>query len=179
MRTKILAALAAILIAAGVAARADRPAPKKLTGDMTKLHYMIGSWSCLTKTPAADKMPAQTHKGTTTFGVATGNTLGFYIDSDQYAAGGFMGESQDKKSWWISTADAFGGATWETGKGGGTSVSSMTGLSSYQGHTTPVRDTFTKISSTKYRDLYETQQKGQWMMGADSTCTKTSDKPSM
>jgi hypothetical protein len=176
MHAKILAAVTAILIAAGLVARADQPAQHKLTGDMVKLQYLIGAWSCTTKLPAADKMPARKVKGTTQFYIGPSNTVEFYLESDGYASSGFLGLAPDKKTGLLSGADVFGGTTMESGERSGGSYQ-MAGTSAYQGQSTLVRETVTKLSDKKYRDLFESRKNGQWTLGADSTCTKTSDKP--
>ncbi len=165
----------AVAAYATTALSAPKPAPA-LTGPITKLQYLIGTWSCATKVAASPTMAASTHQGTIMFSVEPSNTVGYYLRSDMYSSGGYIGWMDSKKMWWSSSADNFGGVTNESGPDNAGAGSTMTGTTIYQGQSMSSRDTITKISNTKYRDLYETQKGGAWSMGADSSCTKTSDK---
>jgi hypothetical protein len=165
----------AIVAFASVGSSAPPPAPT-LSPPVTKLQYLIGTWTCSTKIPAHGSMPAATHNGTIMFSVEPSNTVGYYLRSDQYSTGGYIGWMTDKKMWYSSSADNFGGTTNEAGPDKAGSGSVMTGTSTYQGQTMGSRDTITKISDTKYHDLYEIQKGATWSMGADSSCTKISNK---
>jgi hypothetical protein len=172
-----VAALSTFAVAAyaTIALSAPKPAPA-LTGPITKLQYLIGTWSCTTNVAASPTMAASTHQGTMMFSVEPSNTVGFYLQSDIYSTGGYIGWVDAKKMWWSSSADNFGGVVSEAGPDSAGAGSTLTGTTLYQGQTIGSRDTITKISDTKYHDLYEIQNGGAWSMGAESTCTKTSDK---
>jgi hypothetical protein len=162
----------AVAAFASTGSAASKPA---LSGSMTKMQYLIGTWSCTTKVAASPSMAASTHQGTIMFSVEPSNTVGYYLRSDMYSSGGYIGWMDSKKMWWSSSADNFGGVTNESGPDTG-ATSTMIGTTVFQGQSMGSRDTITKISATKYRDLYETQKGAVWSMGADSSCTKTSDK---
>jgi hypothetical protein len=172
----VVALIAIAVLAIATKVWSAQAAPSKLTGPMTKMQYLIGTWSCQTKLPAEDKMPARTMPGTVYFSVEPGNTVGYYLSSKEYSSGGYMGWMASKKLWWSSSADNFGGTAIETGTDSNSRTATMTGTMTMQGQNAPTRDTITKVSDTKYRDLAEVQKNGTWTMQADSTCTKTSNK---
>lgn len=144
---------------------------------MTKLQYLVGTWSCQTKLPAMDNMAAQTVGGNISFEVEPTNAIGYDLSAKGYSSAGFMGYMAQKGLWYSAGADVFGGTTLETSSGATGNVIVMSGNSTSRGESMPSRDTMTKMSDTKYRDLYEVQKDGKWSMGADSMCTKTSNKP--
>lgn len=172
----VIAAVSMFAIAALAAPGSSASAPTfTLSGPMTKMTYLLGTWSCTTKVAASPTMAASTHKGTIIFAAEPSNTVGYYLLSDIYSSGGYIGWMASKKMWWSSSADNLGGVTNEAGPDGG-ATSTMTGTTIFQGQSMGSRDTITKISDKKYRDLYETQKGDTWSMGADSTCTKVSSK---
>lgn len=165
------------VVAAGLLVTPSSAAPPALTGKMTKFKYLVGIWDCQTKVPAMQSMPAHTAKGTASFEVAPGNTVGFGITSERYSAAGYLGYLDGKQLWWSSGADNFGGVTFETGKSSSGNVYTMNGSSMFGLSSVPTRDTITKTSDTKYEDLYQLEKNGKWVLGADSVCTKQSRTP--
>src|ERR1700736_3280318 len=162
--------LAAVLGALVTVDRSSAAAPT-LSGKMTKLQYLVGTWSCQTKLPAMGKQPAGTHPGNISFEIEPDNTVGYDVSSPEYSAAGFIGYQAAKNLWWSSGADNFGGVTFESG----TSGDVLTGMTFFAGKHMTSRDTITKTSDTKYEDLFQIQQSGKWTLGADSVCTKTSN----
>jgi hypothetical protein len=144
---------------------------------MTDLQYLVGTWACQTNLPAMGNTAARTMPGTISFEVEPGNTLGYDVSSTEYSGAGFMGYLDAKKLWWSSGADNFGGVSFEVATSGTSAKTVMSGTSTQGGQSVPSRDTMTKASNSKYEDLYETQKGGKWTLGADSTCTKTSNTP--
>jgi hypothetical protein len=144
-----------------------------LTGQMKKLQYLVGTWSCTTQLPAMGKEPAGSHKGSISFEIEPGNTVGYDVSSPEYSAAGFLGYQDAKKLWWSSGADNFSGVTFESG----TSGTVITGMTFFAGKHMASRDTITKTSDTKYEDLFQIEKAGKWTLGADSVCTKTSNTP--
>ncbi|MDQ6767837.1 MAG: hypothetical protein M3Z41_08515 [Candidatus Eremiobacteraeota bacterium] len=168
---------AVAVVVAGLLVTPSSAAPPTLTGKMTKLNYLVGLWNCQTKVPAMQSMPAHTAKGTASFEVEPGNTVGFRITSERYSAAGYLGYLDVKQLWWTSGADNFGGVTFETGKSSSGNVYTINGSSMLGGSSVPTRDTITKASDMKYEDVYQLQKNGQWVLGADSVCTKQSRTP--
>jgi hypothetical protein len=162
--------LAAVLGALLAVDRSSAATPA-LSGNMTKLQYLLGTWACQTKLPAMGKEPAGTHAGTISFEIEPGNTVGYDVSAPEYSAAGYLGYQEAKKLWWSSGADNFGGVTFESSTNGNV----LTGMTFWGGKHISSRDTITKSSNTKYEDLYQVQQGGKWTLGADSICTKTSN----
>ena len=169
--------LVAVLASAAAINQSNAAGPA-LTGKMTQLQYLIGSWTCQTKLPAMGKEPARTEKGTISFEIEPGNTVGYDVSGSKFSAAGYLGYQQATKLWWSSSADTLGEVTFESGASGYGNVNVMTGMTFYAGKHTSSRDTITKTSETKYEDLYEVEESGKWTLGSDSVCAKTSNTPS-
>jgi len=166
-----IAGLSALVISASSAA----PPARTLTGQMTQLQYLVGTWHCTIAVSAQGKMAAHTDVGTLLFDVEPSNTVGYYISSGPYAAGGFYGWVASKQLWYVSGADNFGGTSFETGSGSG-GLMMMTGSTTMQSRTMTTRDKYTKASATKIGDLSQYLKAGRWLTSYNSTCTKTSNK---
>lgn len=173
MKKAITIVCLAAVLGALLSVEQSRAAAPALSGKMTKLQYLVGTWSCQTKLPAMGKEPAGIHTGSISFEVEPGNTVGYDVSSLEYSAAGYLGYQEAKNLWWNSGSDNFGGVTFESGKNGNV----MTGMTFFGGKHISSRDTITKTSNTKYEDLYEIQQGGKWTLGADSVCTKSSNTP--
>jgi hypothetical protein len=170
---KLLLAAAIMFIGAssGVASSATAPA---LSGKMTQLQYLVGTWTCTTRLPATNKMRAQTITAKSVYWVDSANAIGNYYSSKPYSSSGFMGWMASKKLWWNSGADIFGSVSSETGKDSGTNVHVMTGTNLYQGQVATSRDTMTKISNTSYSDVFQLVQNGAVTFRGTTTCNKVS-----
>ncbi len=172
----ILMMFAALLFFGLSVGAASSATPASLTGSMTPLQYLVGTWKCDTKVAAMNNMPASTHSGTMSFDITDGNVLSYELEESPYASAGFIGYS-NQGVWWTTSADNFGGVTSESSPGGQGGVIVMNGVTMQGGKNVSSRDTITKSSDTKYEDLYETEQGSNWSMVADSVCTKTSNTP--
>lgn len=172
MKNAITVVCLLVVIATLLTVSRSSAAAPALTGQMTKLQYLIGTWSCMTQLPAMGKEPAGSHKGSISFEIEPGNTVGYDVSSPEYSAAGFLGYQDAKKLWWSSGADNFSGVTFESG-----TSTVMTGMTFYAGKHMASRDTITKTSATKYEDLFQIEKAGKWTLGADSVCTKTSNTP--
>jgi hypothetical protein len=177
MKKAIAVVFLAVLLCAASLSSPSSAATATLTGKMTELQYLVGTWACQTKLPAMGNTAARTMPGTISFEVEPDNTLGYDVSSTEYSGAGFMGYLDAKKLWWSSGADNFGGVSFEVATSGTSAKTVMSGTSTQGGQSVPSRDTMTKASNSKYEDLYETQKDGKWTLGADSTCTKTSNTP--
>jgi hypothetical protein len=175
MRKAILIVCLVGVLAAASAINQSSAAAPALSGKMTQLQYLVGTWTCQTKLPAMGNEPAGTHQGSISFEVEPSNTVSYDVSAPEYSAAGFIGYQQAKKLWWNSGADNFGGVTFESGTSESGDV--MTGMTFWGGKHVASRDTITKTSNTKYEDLYQVQKNGKWTLGADSNCTKTSNTP--
>ena len=176
LRTIAVVLVAAAIAAGATSAQSSALAPT-LTGQMTKLHYLVGTWTCRTRLPPADNMPARTHMGTASFEIEPGNTISFGVSAAGYSASGYMGYLDAKKMWWSAGSDNIGGITFETGTTTANGVTVMSGSSLMGGASQPTRDTISKVSDTRYEDLYQMEKGGKWVLGADSVCSKTSNTP--
>lgn len=169
----------AVLVVFGASssiASSNTAASSTLTGKMTNLRYLIGTWSCATKVSAFGKMPAHTETGKTLYWIEPGNTIGNYYGAKGYSSSGYLGWMASKKLWWSNSADRFGGVAAETGKNSITNAQLLTGTLWSQGQSSPIRDTMTKNADTSFRDVVEVKTNGTWSVVADSACTKISNK---
>lgn len=178
MRSIALISAAVVLVMATsvpVASSAEGPAPT-LSGKMTNLKYLIGTWGCVTKIAPIGSMKAQTIPATSRYWIEPQNVIGNYYGSKPFASSGYLGWNAAKKMWWSNAADLYGSIAYETGNDSGTNVQVLSGTNWYQGsQASTARDTFTKISDTSYRDRFELIQGGKVRFQGTSTCTKTSN----
>lgn len=181
MRTIWHAGIAALAViaASSSASFSDSTSEPALTGKMTHVQYLIGTWSCATKVAAFGKMQAHTETGKTVYWIEPGNVVGTYYGSKDFSSSGYLGWMASKNLWWSNSADRFATIGLETGKDSDTNSRVMTGTFSFQEQPAKSRDTFTKNSDTSFRDVVELETNSAWSVVADSTCTKTSDKPTM
>jgi hypothetical protein len=131
--------------------------------------YLIGTWNCTVKLAAMEGQPAMTDHGVLTFSISPNMTLHSHVAAKDYMSDSYQGYDSKTKTHWLDSADAFGNVTLETSKDGMV----FTGTSWQGGTSTPVRDTQSKISDTKIRDVTDEKENGKWMQLADAVCTKT------
>ena len=175
--TRIIFSLS-LIVASLLITTASSSAALTLSGKMTKLHYLVGTWSCRTTVASTANMPAETETGTISFEVEPGNAIGFDLTAPKYSAAGFIGYSTLNRIWWSAGSDNFGGVTLETGKS--TDVANviiLTGTTMQGADRVATRDRITKTSDTRYEDVYEMRHGSTWKMGAHSVCAKTSNTP--
>jgi hypothetical protein len=176
MRAIGLSIVVVVLAASSVvASSAAAPAPA-LSGKMTQMQYLVGTWACTTKIPAMGKMHAQTISAKDIYWIETVNVIGSYYSSKPYSSSGFIGWNNSKKIWWSDGADVYGTVGSSTGPDSGTNVQVMTGPSWSGGKVSTGRDTMTKTSDTSYTDHFELLQGGKVIFQGTSACTKTSNK---
>ena|SRR5579863_4319054 len=164
----------AVIAIVATSSRAWPDASPSLTGKMSQLNYLVGSWTCTTKIPAFGKAPAQTITATVTHWIEPSNVIGSHYSSRPYSSAGFTGWMASKKLWWSDGGDEGGATTFETGADSGTNVQVMTGTLWYQGQTSTVRDTMTKISDSSYSDFFQGRQGGKVIFEGKVVCTKSS-----
>jgi hypothetical protein len=176
MRIVTIIAAAAILILAVSPRAASSGAAPTLSGKMTQLKYLVGTWTCTTKVAPMGNMKAQTIPGKSVYWVEQGNVIATYYSSKPYSSSGFLGWMDSKKLWWSDGSDMYGSVDFETGKDSGTNVQVTTGTNWSQGDVSTARDTMTKIVDTRYSDSFQLTQNGKVLFQGTSACTKTSDK---
>ena len=174
----VLSATAVAVLALSPGAASSEAMPK-LSGKMSELQYLVGTWTCTTKIPANGKMRAQTISAKRFYWVEPENVIGTYYNSKPFSSSGFMGWSDTKKLWWSNGSDVYGAADILTGKDSGTNIQVLTGTNWYQGQTSSSRDTITKTSDTRYSDFFEILQGGKVTFQGTSVCAKTSNKVMM
>lgn len=171
LRTSTIVLLCAAF--AGIASIGSAAADDSMSsGSMAALpknhQYLIGTWSCDAHLAAMEGQPAMTDHGTMTIAVAPSLTLHFQVVAKDYMSDSYQGYNAKTKTHWWATTNIQGNATLETSTDGVV----FTGTN-WQGATaTPVRDTQSKISDTKIRDVSEIKLHGKWLKSADVTCTK-------
>lgn len=171
MRKSLAVVLSCVVAAAsGAAARGDNSMSPSSMTMMPKNHmYLLGTWQCRVKLAAMDGGPEQTVSSTLTIDVSPSMTLHSHVSSKQYGSDTYQGYDPKTKTHWMALADTLSNAGYETSKDGVVFVGNEWGNSG----TIPVRDTQTKISDTKIRDVTEFKIKGKWTQLADITCTKS------
>jgi hypothetical protein len=166
----------AIVAVIAMGSRAWSDAPPSLTGKMSQLNYLVGSWACTAKIPAMGKTPARNIPATDTYWIEPSNVLGSHYSSKPYSSAGFIGWIASKKLWWSDGGDEGGATTFETGADSGTNVQVMTGTLWFQGQTSTVRNTMTKISDSSYSSIFQGLQGGKVIFEGKVVCTKSSDR---
>lgn len=138
-------------------------------GAMPKSHqYLIGEWTCSVDLAAMEGQPAMTMSGKMTIEPSAAMTLHSRVTGKGYMSDTYEGYDPKIKIHWLNTADTTGAVTAETSKDGIV----FTGMTWEGGQGIPTRDTQTKISDTKIRDLTELKKNGTWSKLADAVCTK-------
>jgi hypothetical protein len=139
------------------------------TAAMPKSHqYLIGEWNCTVNLAAMEGQPATTDHGAMTISTSPSMTLHSHVAAKDYMSDSYQGYDAKTKTHWLNTTDTMGLVTMETSKDGMV----FAGTTWEGGHGIPTRDTQTKISDTKIRDVTELQQNGKWTQIADTVCTK-------
>jgi len=172
MRSTALMSIASLIVFGTYTASSDVARAATLTGKLTGVQYLIGTWSCVTKA----SLPPQTQTGQYRFWMEPGNVIGNYYRAKSYSGSGYIGWMPSERRWWSNSAGRFGGISYETGEGSATNVQLLTGSTWFQGQPSPSRDTITKNSGTSFRDVFEMKTNAKWSVVADSSCTKTSNK---
>jgi hypothetical protein len=160
------AAIAVVPAAAGESAPAASPAA--LTGHMTSMQFLIGSWNCSVKLPAGSGEPATTDHGVVAYSVVPGNAIHAHVTAMDYADDSYIGYVDKAKLFWTNTIDAYGALSGETSTDG----KLFTGSSAQGQVKMKVRDTISRPKQNTTRDLQEFQSNGSWHMASDSTCTR-------
>ncbi len=104
-----------------------------LTGKLTRLQYLIGTWNCVTKA----SMIQQTQTGHYHFWIEPGNVIGNEYSATGYSDSGYIGWMPSERRWWSNSAGRFGGISYETGEASATNVQLMTGSTWFQGQPSP------------------------------------------
>jgi hypothetical protein len=160
---------AAIVMASIGSASADNSMSSGSMAGLPKDHqYLIGTWTCAVQLAAMQGQPASTDHGAMSIGMAPNMSLNFHIVAKDYRSDEYEGYDSKTKTHWATTADSQGDATLETSTDGVV----FTGTTWQAGTSTPARDTQTKISDTKIRDVTELKMNGKWTKVADAVCTK-------
>ena len=137
---------------------------------MPKSHqYLIGTWDCTVKLAAMEGQPAMTDHGTLTIAMAPTMTLHSHVVAKDYMSDTYQGYNVKTKTHWLSTADTTGAVAYETSKDG----MAFTGTTWDDGKIVPTKDTQTKMSDTKIRDITQIEQNGTWTQLADAVCIKS------
>jgi hypothetical protein len=138
------------------------------TGQMAGMRYLLGIWGCSVRLPSMTGGAAVTDSGSLAFSAAPGETIRATTRANDYSADGYYGYDAKAKSWWSTGIDN-GGNVWHEASNDG---KIYLGSTSMGGGATPIRDTFTKTSASKFQDVTEIQMRGTWMALADAVCTK-------
>jgi hypothetical protein len=144
------------------------PAQTALTGNMSSMQFLIGSWSCTVKIAASQDQPAITDHGVVTFSVVPGNAIHSHVTASDYASDYYSGYVDKAKIFWMNTIDAYGSVSSETSTDG----KIFTGENSGAGTKSKIRDTFSHPTADTTRDLQEVQSNGAWKTATDASCTR-------
>lgn len=162
----LCAGMAVVPAAAGESTPA--PTPPALTGQMTSMQFLIGSWNCSVKLPAGNGQPATTDHGVVAYSVVPGNAIHAHVTAMDYADDSYIGYADKEKMFWTNTVDAYGTLSGETSADG----KLFTGTSAQGTVKQTIRDTISRPKQDTTRDLQEFQLNGAWHMASDSTCTR-------
>lgn len=162
------AVAAFVLFAMVTGAVAPANAAGALTGKMTTMQFLVGSWNCNVKIGASPGQPATTDHGIVAFSVTPGNTLHNHVTASDYAADTYTGYTEKTKTFWMNTVDAYTNLSGETSTDG----KIFTGTTMGGAGKSPLRDTLTHPTATTIRDYQEYQAKGVWHMASESLCTR-------
>ncbi len=151
-------------------AAADMPPPQSaLTGNMSAMQFLIGTWSCTVKLAASQDQPARSEQGVVTYTMVPGNAIHSHVSASDYASDYYTGYVDEAKIYWINTIDAYGSVSSETSTDGKVFTGSNTG----GGTTSKIRDTFTHPTPDTTRDLQEVESNGAWQTATDASCTRS------
>jgi hypothetical protein len=150
-------------------AAADMPtAPTALTGNMSAMQFLIGSWTCTVKVAAMHGQPAATDHGVVTYSVVPGNAIHSHVTANDYASDYYSGYVDPAKIFWMNAIDAYGTVSSETSTDGKV----FSGSSTSGGTKSNIRDTFSHPTPDATRDLQEVQTNGAWQTATDASCTR-------
>jgi hypothetical protein len=144
------------------------PAPVTLTGNMSAMQYLIGSWTCTVKIAAMHGQPAATDHGVATYSVVPGNAIHSHVTASDYASDNYSGYVDQAKIYWMNAIDAYGTVSNETSTDGKV----FSGWSTSEGTKSNIRDTFSHPTADATRDLQEVQTNGKWQTATDASCTR-------
>jgi hypothetical protein len=144
------------------------PAETALTGSMSAMQFLIGSWTCTVKIAAMHGQPAATDHGVITYSVVPGNAIHSHVTASDYAEDYYNGYVDQAKIYWMNAIDAYGTVSTETSADG----KLFTGSSTSGGTTSNIRDTFSHPTSDTIRDVQEVQSNGAWQSATDASCTR-------
>ena len=168
LSTIVLICVAATVVATMRSVSADNSMMSSGTM-MPKDHmYLIGSWTCSVALAAMMGEPAMTDHGTMTISASPGMTLHTHVTAKDYMSDSYEGYDMKTKTHWLSTTDIQGNTVLEMSTDG----TVFTGTTWRAATATPTRDTQTKLSDTKIRDVTEIKENGKWTKIADAVCTK-------
>lgn len=163
------AASCALAVLIFLPASADTPPPQTpLTGGMSSMRFLIGSWTCTVKVAAMHGQPATTEHGVVTYSVVPGNAMHSHVTTSDYASDNYSGYDDASKTYWINTIDAYGTMSSETSTDG----TVFTGENTTAGVKSKIRDTFTHPAADSARDVQEVQSNGDWVTATDASCTR-------
>jgi hypothetical protein len=161
----ITALMTAQSSASGVPGGMMAPNP---TGSMADMRFLLGVWSCNVKLPSMTGGAPTMDTGSLSFEAAPGETIRAATRAKDYSADGYYGYDAKSKAWWSTGIDNSGNYWRESSKDGKVYL----GTTRMAEIATPIRDTFTKFSASKIRDVTELQYKGMWITLADASCAK-------
>ena len=166
----IAAASCAVALLIFLPAAADMPPmPTALTGNMSSMQFLIGTWSCTVKVAASQDQPATTDQGVVTYAVVPGNAIHSHVTASDYSSDYYSGYVDKAKIYWMNTIDAYGTVSSETSTDG----KIFTGSSTGGGTKSKIRDTFTHPTPTTTRDVQEVESNGAWQTATDASCTRS------
>lgn len=168
----VLAAASAAFVPSFAARASDSMSMSTIGAGPSGNDWLVGTWSCK-NTMAPSKLGALASSSFTATKLKDGNIMirTASPNGDVTAYNSYLPSS---KTWYAPYADSGGyygsESTQQTGK---TIVWTGTFNSPTGGAATPIRDTYTMLSMTKYYDLSEAQVGGTWKATAKTTCTKS------
>jgi hypothetical protein len=165
----VASAFCALAVLVVLPASADMPPPSAaLTGNMSAMQFLIGSWTCTVNIAAMHGQPASTDHGILTYSVVPGNAIHSHVTANDYAEDYYSGYVDAQKSYWMNAIDAYGTVSTETSTDGKV----FTGSSTSEGTKSKIRDTFTHPTADTTRDVQEVQSNGAWQTATDASCTR-------
>lgn len=134
-----------------------------------RMAYLIGTWNCSIKLPAAAGGPAGSEHGVWTFTKSQATAIHAHWVAAGYEAHDFYGYDAKAKTYWIVGIDTQGVVGSQSSKDG----VDFTGSYRAGGISTPERDIITHPTATTLRDVSESETKGVWSKSAELDCTKS------
>jgi len=130
--------------------------------------YLIGTWTCDVQLAAMGGQGPTTDHGTMSIALSPNMTLHSHVVAKDYMSDSYQGYDGKTKTHWIASSDTQCNSTLETSTNGLV----FTGTTWQAGSATPTRDTQSKVSDTKIRDVTELKMNGKWSKIADVVCNK-------